>query len=420
MRYADDNTTEHLMVRVSSLARRSLTLVSVAITASCADAGSPSADSTAADSAGVPIVRSTSASWEEGEAWQPAPVATIAIGQDDGPDAYQLFRVRSAVRLDNGTIAVADGASNQIRFFDSSGQHILSVGRRGEGPGEYRVISLFSKFGSDSLLVWDARLRRLTVLDREGNVGRTAQGPTFDREFYYLRAVLGNRSIIGSIDRGITVDSARAGVQQNSSELFRLDPSGRTQTLARVFTSESFVSTTDGGTVMSLPFGRNGVFAAGYDRFYYGDASAFQFAEYNTDGQLLRLIRNEMHRPTPVTETMLGEYIDLAAGGFRNDPAQARRVRDILTAAPRASFVPSYGGALVDAVGNLWVAEYAPAGADHSRWTVFDTSAALLGTVVFPPGLTVYEIGSDYVLGRQRNEWDVERVVVYSLMKPPN
>jgi hypothetical protein len=41
----------------------------------------------------------------------------------------------------------------------------------------------------------------------------------------------------------------------------------------------------------------------------------------------------------------------------------------------------------------------------------------LLVVVAVPPGFHVYEIGNDYVLGRWRDEWDVEHIRLHQLMK---
>ncbi len=68
--------------------------------------------------------------------------------------------------------------------------------------------------------------------------------------------------------------------------------------------------------------------------------------------------------------------------------------------------------------GNVWVAEYRPPGHEQPRWLVFDGEYRMLGTVEIPPGFVVHEIGSDYVLGRARDEFDVEHIRLYDLIKP--
>ena len=56
-----------------------------------------------------------------------------------------------------------------------------------------------------------------------------------------------------------------------------------------------------------------------------------------------------------------------------------------------------------------------PPGRTTPSWYVFDEQGAWLGEVATPPGLHVFEIGIDYVLGRYRDEFDVQSVVMIPL-----
>jgi hypothetical protein len=50
-------------------------------------------------------------------------------------------------------------------------------------------------------------------------------------------------------------------------------------------------------------------------------------------------------------------------------------------------------------------------------WAIMDTDGRWLGTVHTPPGLRIYEIGADYVLGVWRDELNVEYVRTYALLR---
>jgi hypothetical protein len=52
------------------------------------------------------------------------------------------------------------------------------------------------------------------------------------------------------------------------------------------------------------------------------------------------------------------------------------------------------------------------------RWDVLDASGRWLGAVNTPPRFTMYDIGTNYVLGRQYDSLNVERVQLYELVKP--
>ena len=101
-----------------------------------------------------------------------------------------------------------------------------------------------------------------------------------------------------------------------------------------------------------------------------------------------------------------------------------RRVRDV----PYPPTLPAFGpvselrwpsmrSLILDRDGNIWVMEYDRPGVDDVRWSVFDPSGVMLGTVDFPDGFVLLDVGRDYVLGHWTDELDVEHVQLYDLMK---
>ena len=54
-------------------------------------------------------------------------------------------------------------------------------------------------------------------------------------------------------------------------------------------------------------------------------------------------------------------------------------------------------------------------GEGDAVWTVFDSEGRIQGLVETPPGLDVFEIGEDYVLGLAEDELGVEHVQMWAL-----
>jgi hypothetical protein len=109
-----------------------------------------------------------------------ASVPSLDIGQPDGHAARELYRVTDAVQLPDGRLVIANSGSSELRYFDSAGEYLTAVGRRGAGPGEFTGdLSLLPYYG-DSLLVWDARLRRFSLFDSDGAFARTLSLPPGD------------------------------------------------------------------------------------------------------------------------------------------------------------------------------------------------------------------------------------------------
>lgn len=82
---------------------------------------------------------------------------------------------------------------------------------------------------------------------------------------------------------------------------------------------------------------------------------------------------------------------------------------------PLVEFFPAFEALQPDPLGHLWVQEYRYPGQDRNVWTVFDADGRVQGFVETPPGLDVFEIGEDYILGLMTDEFDVERVQLWPL-----
>ena len=138
----------------------------VATVAAGCGSGGRVAPPSSRDSAGVTIVESSGPVWGSEGKWRVEPKAFLDIGSADGDEPYLFNYVETALRLGDGTIVVANAGSGELRFFDSAGRHIRSVGRLGSGPGE---------FGQSSVHIWrapngdivaeDAGNRRVNIFD---------------------------------------------------------------------------------------------------------------------------------------------------------------------------------------------------------------------------------------------------------------
>ena len=99
-------------------------------------------------------------------------VEELRIGSAFGasPGAPELFgRVISVAVDEDGNTYVADFQSREIHMFDHAGDFVRTIGRRGEGPGEFRMLAgvLWDR-GSRVLWALDIGGRRFNAFDRWG------------------------------------------------------------------------------------------------------------------------------------------------------------------------------------------------------------------------------------------------------------
>lgn len=113
------------------------------------------------DSAGITIVENSAPAWRPGEGWRIAAEPEVEIGVLEGEAPYQLYRVRDAVRLPDGRIVIANGGSNELRYFAPDGRWLGTVVLpRGFNPteiGEEYILGI----QRDDLGVERVRLHRI-------------------------------------------------------------------------------------------------------------------------------------------------------------------------------------------------------------------------------------------------------------------
>jgi hypothetical protein len=145
----------------------------ITATTACVSADGDESRVTHRDSAGVAIIENRAPAWSGTRAWRLAATPEVVIGGTGVAPEYDLFQANSAVRLPDGRIMIANSGSSELRFYDAEGRHHESVGRKGGGPGEFENLGWVARYGSDSLLAWDSRLRRLSVFDLDGRFQRS-------------------------------------------------------------------------------------------------------------------------------------------------------------------------------------------------------------------------------------------------------
>ncbi len=91
-----------------------------------------------------------------------------------------FFEDPSDICLDNkNSIYVCDVKGNNIKVLDSTGKFTKTVGRTGQGPGEFQwpfKIAIYR----DWLIVWEIRNRRISILNPGGEFIKSVQIPRYE------------------------------------------------------------------------------------------------------------------------------------------------------------------------------------------------------------------------------------------------
>lgn len=401
-----------------SLAR----LVIPALLALPACAGEPGTGETsmARDSAGIEITESTGPRWHEGVAWSIEADPLLDIGVVDGPLHYQLSRVSGATRLPDGRIVVADEGSSQIRMYDRQGRHVWSVGRAGEGPGEFRSIKGLA-ISNDSVLVLDAVLGRVSVFDLEGSLSRTiplesTSDPIHPLRMYSLAGTLGDTAFVLVPHSYPANRTPTTGVVRDTVPNLVYDREGMLKDTIGEFSGMDLDASPESAGL--LLFGRISSADTHDGRLYITDGGCFEVRVYEASG-LERLMRTSS-LPDLVTDPDLRTLEAAMISRVPDGQASRAIIRNRIAEKRKSERKPAISKVVVDDLGYVWAGGYRPSWASGNasrQWLVFDPEGRLLGPMQLPGTFTPFQIGRDVVLGTWRDELDVEHLRLYALQR---
>jgi len=396
------------------------------------DGGFPGvAPFTEQDSAGVWIATTSGARARAPNGWLVDTVPEYQLGAREGEDPYLWTRLKGVRQLADGRVVALDEASCEIRFFDSDGVFLEHTGGRGEGPGEFplgRTCDLVAWPGEDSLAVFDGA--RLSFFDDRGRFGhRLAVWPG-----HRVGRVVGVARGSVLVENRLLVTAHRGGVPREPSTvdfaLLEFD-----QQLAvwesSFLGTQTYTFLIPGNALpvsYLIPFDIPPNAAMGTGGFFLtpDEQTGPEILEYDTTGRLRRVIR--VAEPVLMSSPeALDKYTEfrisrrIVPNEYSARPAEYRRIafardRRRYDEMPIPRTIPVFSRLLADDVGWVWAELYRYDVGQPVRWLVFGPDGEGLGSVDIPPGLEVWQIGRDFVLGVWRDELEVEYVRRHALI----
>ena len=395
----------------------------VLVLAGCA-AEPPAVMVVSRDSVGIEIVENTAVRSSGLDQWQFSAEPVLEIGTVEGDPNQEFNGVIGAVRLSDGRILVGDRGSRELRFFDEEGNHRLTVGGPGEGPGEFGRLAAIDVLPGDTVVASDWPVGTLTWFDPLGGyVDKTRLGP-------FWPGLIGRTMADGSL----LVDDYERGSYGNELEWWaatgqesHFRPTG---VVVRVTRDGSSVDTLgeivgeewykigklrQGLTIHAAPFARTTQVAWNRDRFFVGETGRPEVEVYRLDGALVQIVRWEAE-PTPVT----GDDHDVFRDEVLNGLTRPNRRPDYerwLAAVPYPESKPFFRELAADPSGHLWVQPWERGSEDRNRWLVFAPSGRLTAEVEVPAAHTILDLGTDYAVTVWKDDLDLEYVRIYHVSR---
>ena len=401
---------------------------------------------TTRDSAGVRIVENVGETGSAGSAPVMAAEPALSIGEMDGPPEYQLYQVRAATRLSDGGVAIFDGGSQEVRYYDATGSFVRRSGGKGGGPGEYQGVGWMVRLPGDSLMLNDSQAQRITVLAPDGTVARSVAlaaaapppgvAPAGGSQTVRISG-LGMYDVVGPMRDGLFLARARgemqapvpgAPVTRDSVTYVRLAADGTLQDTLGVLPGDERQASTSGsdGNRMVMvgppPFGRTARVALDEDGFWFGAGNSYQIEHRTADGRVDRIVRRALG-PIAVTPAVVAAAKAEALERPISGPVEMQEMVRQMTEsrwdnATMPAAMPAHGALHTDPSGRLWVEETTEPGVRAARWTAFDADGRMLGTITMPERFRALEFGTDHVIGVAMDENEVERVELFSFETP--
>ncbi len=320
---------------------------------------------------------------------------TVAVTAAD--DSLGLIDISDATRLSDGSIAIADAFGDAVRVIGRDGRLIRTIGRSGEGPGEFRSPGWIAQCTPDTLFVWDRLRSVMSVFTPEGDL---------DRSFS-----LSDQPFLLSCGDGLI------------AYLARLDASTSTGNDGSLLRSRSMLVNSAGDSVGSLGLLQAGqartlglmtVIAVSGAGVVIGTADSSHLSIVNrTDGTVRKLPVPVVRKPATeaLFEAAIDRQMDLVARSTRDE-----LIRRMLRAPGAPDLLPAYRGLAVDPHGLGWLT-ITPYGTGATEILIVDLASGRVQLVKLPHDLDVLEVGGDYLLARYADDTGTRHLVVYSVSR---
>lgn len=334
------------------------------------------------------------------EVWSVDSAPALSIGLSDAENLDAAFaRITGATRLPDGRILVADVGEAPLKFFDSAGVFVRRVARKGQGPQEIEFLARLFRCG-DVVYSYDIDGRRVLQWSLQGDFQRELrfQMPAMQQAPYSSACNVSGRFVhLGWGQLSVPI----AGYHRDTVPAWiSVAADSAPSVFDSVPSSERWGQTHEGRIVgsMPLPFGKQPHVGIGADFVAIATGDPEGIRIYGLDGSSRgRIALTDSAPPvTPEDVRLLIEREVIEVG-----ETYRRGVEREYAAVEFPKTKSNVSALIVDSEGLIWLRAPASSGALSVPWQVFHPNGELRATVMLPEPLEIFEIGVDYVLGRE-------------------
>lgn len=330
---------------------------------------------------------------------------TLVIGESTG---VILGGVGGVVANEEGQIFVADPENLHIRVFSSAGDSVTTLGRKGQGPGEFEGLYQLYMTGNDSVIAHDRRLRQLSVFRPEPPFSFTRRFAVPRRNGGFPTQILTPDTTGYLVIYYDPLGDGKDGRITPDRWVSWLGPTGEVieDSLFTVEGKPGILSSESNFRMfLTVPFGKGPQFAGGpASTVFYGRTDSLRVSQLGLDGTVLRTARLP-YTPIAVTREDADSVRD----------ARNERSRKLLARVDLPDNRPAFRELITDDQDRVWIDVIDQPSSDSTTWQIVDLEAQEVIETQLPEKVSIRYIRAGRVYGVREDENGLEEVVIFAI-----
>jgi hypothetical protein len=403
---------------------RMVALVSLLVIGCGAGGAESSWDGEVRDSAGLRIVENGERGlWSEDDLWTLRPGLSIGGGPGEDDDLVAV----ADVDLDSrGRVLALDIVARQVRIFDADGEFAGTIGRSGEGPGEFsRFLTSLMVVSGDTVIVPDWAQARVSLFAPGGGFARQMSALPRVETQGWKRMADG-----GFLLRGVTIGRDAENLYTTYDALYRTNAD---LTVIDTLIEFDYPRSNLGGNGPPIaPLIVNAAFWTRLDdgRIAWSSLDRAHVMIHDASGSPIGILRHAAWTREPLTETHRSILKERFREKFRLMGASPDVVDNIDLRYEET--LPALAALQAGPDETLWVQRMGDVaaidpmvintndrtdGMGGRSWDVFDAGLRYLGSVELPARFRILRFRGDTIWGVRKDEFDVELVEWLELIR---
>jgi len=305
-------------------------------------------------------------------------VQELVLDDESMPENLFFERPTSVVCDQDDNIYVLDSDANNIKKFDSNGRFIKTIGREGQGPGEFNSPYYLTN-AKDRLVVWDLRNRRLCAFTPEGKFIKSSNIPYDEGSVRKLRS-LPTGEIVVEKEKSYRRDPDKP--QICTIDLYSRDLEYVRTIYERSLWRKKYIRTKEFGiSTLYFPYSPNVHWDVSPEgKIIIGFSEKYELEAYDRDGKKL-VTFSHSYEPVKVTERDKKEYFDSLE--FYRAGAKLNEIPEYITKETQfPKNMPAFDNVLIDSEGNVLVVLNSENEDENEKtFDVFDQNGKFISSV---------------------------------------